>query len=154
MKKIIITSWCFLATLLLFNACNNGQTNSSKSKSLVGSTWMASSTQIDTLRDSVFIFTADVVLKFQDDTSGVMFSDYRVFMDSKAEFVEDKPQRTPFTYSFDNTVGKMVLDFEGQVANPEQPKLLENTFKYDKKENTITTFAPNKTEMNVFYEVK
>lgn len=155
MKKILLASCCMIAALLMFNACNSGKDSAnSKSNPLVGSTWMASSTQIDTLRDSVFIFTADVVLKFQDDTTGVMFSDHRVFMNNQAELAEDKPQRTPFTYSFDNTEGKMVLNFEGQVANPDMPKLIENTFKYDEKENTITTFAPNKKKLEVYTEVK
>ena len=153
MKKIIFTSWCVLATFLLFNACNNGQKNASKSNPLVGSTWMANSTETDTLRDSVFIFTADVVVKFIDDTTGVMFSDNRVFMNSRPELAED-PLRIPFTYSFEKNEGKLSLDFGEQKEKLGQSRYVENTFKYDKKENTISTFAPNKKALNVFSEVK
>lgn len=154
MKKILLASCCMVAALLMFNACNSGKDSAnSKSNPLVGSTWMANSTETDTLRDSVFIFTADVVVKFIDDTTGVMFSDNRVFMNSRPELAED-PLRIPFTYSFEKNEGKLSLDFGEQKEKLGQSRYVENTFKYDKKENTISTFAPNKKALNVFSEVK
>lgn len=154
MKKILLVSWCILAALVLFNACHNGRANNfSKSNRLVGTTWIANSTTIDTLKDTIFIFTGDIVLKFVDDSTGVMFNDQRIFVNNRIELA-DKPLRVPFTYSFAKNKGELQLDFGPKPGKKDLRQIVENTFTYNKKENTIATFAPNQKALDIYSEVK
>lgn len=151
MKKILTTSWCFLAVMFFFVSCN--KKTEETTNSFVGTSWMTNSTQIDTLNDSIFIFTSDVVIKFLDDSNGVMFSDHRVFANNVPELAGE-PLRTPFTYETHDNIWKMTLDFGKEDTLHHFQRYIENTFKFDKETNTITTFAHNQSLLNVYFEVK
>lgn len=159
MKKILASAWCLLAVMLFFVSCNKKTNETAPAEkceaanSFVGTSWMANSTQIDTLNDSIFIFTSDMVIKFLDERNGVMFSDHRVFANNVPELAE-KPLRTPFTYTLQDDSGKMTLDFGAEDSLHRFQRYVENTFKFDKEANTITTFAPNQSVLNVYSEVK
>lgn len=159
MKKILVASWCLLAVMLFFVSCNKKTEETvpaekcEAANSFVGTYWMSNSTQIDTLNDTVFIFTSDVVIKFLDERNGVMFSDHRVFANNVPELAGE-PLRTPFTYTLQDDSGKMTLDFGREDSLHRFQRYVESTFKFDKEANTITTFAPNQSVLNVYSEVK
>lgn len=145
--------------MLFFVSCNKKTNETAPAEkceatnAFVGTSWMANSTQIDTLNDSIFIFTSDMVIKFLDDTTGVMFSDHRVFANNVPELA-DEPLRTPFTYTLQGDNGKMTLDFGQEDSLHRFQRYVESTFKFGKEANTITTFAPNQSVLNVYSEVK
>lgn len=159
MKKILVSVWCLMAVVLISVSCNKKteETAATEKKeaanAFAGTTWMASHTRIDTLADTTYIFTSDAVIKFLDAENGVMYSDQRVFVNSKPELADD-PLRTIFTYSIQGDNGKMVLDFGKEDTLHRYPRYIENTFKFDKEQNTITTYAPNAKELEVYFEVE
>lgn len=154
MKKLLLSSWCIFAALLLFVSCNQKKNiDAPENNALVGSSWLSTSTHIENSTDTVFIFTSNVAIKFLDDTSGVIVSDHRVFINDSPELA-DQPVRTPFSYTFENDKGVMTLDFGKEDTVHGFPRFVENSFNYDKEKQTITNYGPNGKVLNEFTELK
>lgn len=158
MKRFFVVSWFVCAMALIMISCSNKEESAqvSEHNSLYGTTWFACHNEIDTINDTITIFTFDVVAKFLDDTSGVLVENFRIFSNNETELA-DEPVRTPFTYEYSGVEGSMVFDFnecEGKSEMLEMPKIIKNTFRIDTVAKSITTFAGNGKLLETYYEVK
>lgn len=155
MKKILVVSWFVCAMALIAISCSSKEESVqvAENNSLNGTTWYACHHKIDTINDTITIFSFDAVVRFLDDTTGVILENNRIFSNNEP-LLADKPVRTPFTYELNGMEGSMVLDFGEEAEKFGMPRKITQTFKMDSTDNSITTFAPNGKRLGTYQEVK